>query len=128
MNYQYHVLNGQKKNLLKSFERAFSRLLQLDHHPGRDAHRHEFLKQQFTRVRNADFGNLSFVATPFALEGIVAQIGDGHETAKIANVDGVRVGNLKETLTQKLKSKKRIRRSISFCRISVIMTTYLHPQ
>ena len=68
-------------------------LFQFNHHPGRDAHGHEFLEQKLASVRNANFGDLSFVATAFAFEGVVSQVGDRHETAKIANVYCVSVGD-----------------------------------
>ena len=54
----------------------FSSLLHFDHHSGRDAHRHKFLEQELAGVRNLYFGDLSLVATAFALERVIAQVGD----------------------------------------------------
>ena len=80
-------------------------LLEFDHHPRRYAHGHEFLEQKFASVRNADFGDLSLVAAAFALEGVVAQVGDGHQAAQVAHVHRVSVGNFEKTLAKELKTE-----------------------
>ena len=66
-------------------------LLQFNHHSRRNAHRHKFLEQEFASVRHSHFRDLRLIATAFAFEGVVAKIGDRHEAAEIANVDGVGV-------------------------------------
>lgn len=47
-------------------------------------------------------GDLRLVLAALALERVVAQIGHGDDSAEVANVDAVGIGNFKETLAQEL--------------------------
>ena len=63
------------------------------------------MPKKLASVRNPYFGDLSLVAATFAFKRVVSQVGDGHETAEIANVAGVSVRDFKEALSKELQRK-----------------------
>jgi hypothetical protein len=55
-------------------------------YPGYDAHRHQFLKEQFACVRDVDLGESSLVVTVPAVELLLSQICNGHHATLVANM------------------------------------------
>ena len=45
---------------------------------------------------------LGFVLAALALKSVVPQVGDGDQAAEVADVDAVRIGNLKQALSEEL--------------------------
>ncbi len=47
--------------------------------------------------------HLGLVPASLALERVVAEVGDGDESAEVADVDPIRIADLEEALAQKLR-------------------------
>ena len=60
------------------------------------------MEQQLGRIRQLDLRDLRLVLAALALKSVVPQVGDSDQAAEVADVDAVRIGNLKEALTEEL--------------------------
>lgn len=58
------------------------------------AHGHEFLEEQFCRVGNVDFADTSAALARSTLECVTLEIGDGRQSAIVANVNLISVGGI----------------------------------
>jgi len=67
-----------------------------------DRHGHELLHQQLHRVRDVDLRDLGRVLARPALETVLGQGRNRHQTAQVAHVHSVRIRGIKQTLLQEL--------------------------
>ena len=74
------------------------------HHPGSNVHRHELLEQEFSSIRQLDLRYLRLVFAALTLEDVLPQVGNGNQSAQVADVYPVGVGHFEQPFTQKLCS------------------------
>ena len=60
------------------------------------------MEEQLRRIRQLYLRDLRLVLTSLALKSIVPQVGDGDQAAEVADVDAVRIGDLKQALAEEL--------------------------
>ena len=82
--------------------RKILRFRSCHHHSRGNVHGHQLLEEQLRRIWQLDLRDLRLVLASLALESVVPQVGNSDEAAEIADVDAVRIRDLKQALTEEL--------------------------
>jgi len=69
-----------------------------------DLKRHKLLHEQLAGVRNLDLRDMRSVLAIVALESLLRQVANAHETALLADMNAVVVAHIKETFLQEASS------------------------
>jgi hypothetical protein len=71
--------------------RLYVRAGSIHEDPGHDAHRHQFLEQQLTRVRDVHLTEACLVVTVATVEELLTQVSDSDHAAVVTDVHAVGV-------------------------------------